>query len=139
VVWRGLPAAAAVVVVAWLALSLQGANLSERGTDELLKGFAMRASKPAKARRYAQAAQDLDRSTFLNPDRLPRIYRAQALAALGERGRARQLVGEVTREEPRNREIWDSARATALVLGDRALEAEARRRLRELNPNGLAR
>ena len=62
------------------------------------------------------------------------MYRAQILVILGQDDRARELAREVTREEPDNLEIWQTARGIGLALRDRELEAEARRRIRELNP-----
>ena len=133
-IWRGLAAGAALLVAAWLAAGLRSTILEERASDQLSKGLTLADPTPAQARTLSRAARDLDRAGELNPDRVPDMYRAQILVVLGQEDRGRDLAREVTRAEPDNLEIWRTARAIALALRDRELEAEANRRIRELNP-----
>ena len=134
VIWRGLAAVAALLVAGWLAAGLRSTILQERAGDQLTEGLTLMEPTPAQARTLSGAARDLDRAGELNPDRVPDMYRAQILVVLGERERGRELAREVTRAEPDNLEIWRTARAIALALRDREFEAEANRRIRELNP-----
>jgi len=132
--WRALGAIAALLVAAWLAVGLRATILEERGSERLTKNLIPTEPTPAQARTLAGAARDFDRASWLNPDRVPRMYYAQTILILGERRRARELARQVARKEPENLEIWRTARAIALALPDRAFEAEARRRIRELSP-----
>jgi predicted Zn-dependent protease len=131
---RVLAAAAALLVAGWLAVGLRATLLEERADEQLTVRLALDGRDPARAGALSQAARDLDDAGWLNPDRLPRMYRAQILVALGHEERARAIAREVTRAEPDNLEIWRTALGMALALPDRGLEAEARRRIAELNP-----
>ena len=135
---RILLAAGALVVAAWLALSLRSAVLTQRGEDRVLQAVS---TPPGAARTngFAQAERDLDRATSLNPDRIPRVLRAQALAGRGEKERARRLARQLIREEPDNMQLLATARAVALAIGDRRLQAEVARRVAEVNPRGAIR
>ena len=132
--WRGLGATAALLVAGWLAIGLRTTVLEERGRERLTNNLTLTAPSPAQTRALSRAARDLDRAGWLNPDRVPRMYYAQTILILGEKRRARELARELMREEPDNLEIWQTARAIGLALPDRALTAESRRRVRELNP-----
>jgi hypothetical protein len=137
---RGLVATCALLVAAWLALGLRSTILDERGRDGFTKGLALgnglslTEPTPAQVPPLTRAAHDLDRAAWLNPDGLPRAYRAQVLVLLGQGGRARTLIGQVTQDEPDNAEIWRAARGVGIALRDRGLELRAKRRIRELQP-----
>ena len=135
---RILVAVGALLVAAWLAVGLRSAVLAERGEDRLLQAVSTPPG-PAQASGFAHAARNLDSATALNPDRIPRVLEAQALAGLGEKERARRLTLQLIREEPDNVQLLATARAVALTLGDRRLQAEVVRRTNEVNPRGAVR
>jgi hypothetical protein len=133
---RILLAVGALLVAAWLVVGLRSAVLTKRGTERFERALAAQQLTGPDAR---QAERDFDRATLLNPDRLPQGYRAQVLAGLGRREEARELVLRVSRDEPDSFEVWNTVRAVAISLDDRALVAASDRRLRRLNPRAASR
>jgi hypothetical protein len=151
---RALTALAALLVAGWLAVGLRSAVLEERGKDRVIAAVQFTEPKqgearpegpligqlllkdptPVQARRLRRAARDLDRATWLNPDGALRIHHAQALVLLGEKARARRIAHTVTVDHREDIDVWRTAEAIALGLPDRALLADARRHIRELNP-----
>lgn len=124
----------ALLAAAWLALGLRSTLYENRGMDEFTAGLTLTRPTPAQARELSRSVRDLDRAAWLNPDHLPRAYYAQALVVLGQDARARAIIGDVTRAEPDNLQIWRVGRAMGIALSDRGLERQATRRVRELNP-----
>jgi len=131
---RALAAAAALLVAAWLAIGLRATVLEERGTEQFEEGLTLTHPTPEQAHTLRRAAHDLDRASWLNPDRVPRMHYAQTILILGEKRRAGEIAREVTRQEPDNLEVWRMALGIALALRDRGFQAEARRHIRELSP-----
>jgi hypothetical protein len=127
-------ALAALLVAAWLALGLRATVLTDRSVRAISDSTLRVNPTPEDVRRLSQAKLDLDHAAWLNPDRQPRTYYAQVLFRLGERHRARERIERLTRETPDDLLVWRTARAFAVILRDRKLEAEANRRLRELHP-----
>ena len=129
---RSVVAGVALLLAAWLAVGLRSTILEERGRDQLTSGLTLRGA--TQARIVSRAARNLDRASWLNPDRIPRMYYAQSIVILGDKVRAEEVTREVIRAEPENLENWRTALGVGLALPDRGLQAEARRRIRELNP-----
>ncbi len=118
----------AIVALAWLAVSLRGYDLYERG--ERL-AFAPGGQAPVE-----EAARLLEDSRFLNPDTRPLLTKGALLVARGE-GREPEegvaLIEEAVRREPDNVVAW-----AVLASATRRLDPErsraARARADELSP-----
>jgi hypothetical protein len=119
--------AAALLVIGWLALSLRALDLEAEGKATLKR--ANRAPIPLAEVREAQDA--LQRARRFNADQRPLLVEASLLAAVGRRAEAAALVQRVIEQEPENDQAWFMAYVTA---ADRERAAQARRRVRELNP-----
>lgn len=133
---RILLAVVSLVVVAWLALGLRSAVLTERGQNQLLLALFQGSSPAVRRAKASQAESDLRRASSLNPDRLPRALQAQALAALGHKHQARALVEKTIAAEPDNTDILETGRIVGLLTRDPRLGAEFRRRSADLTPAG---
>ncbi len=88
----------AVLVLAWLGLSLRDVRLEERGG-----AAAGQLSVPGNAER---AEADFRRAQLLNPDSGPDLARAVVLLQLDRPDRAVALVEDVVRSEPENTRAW---------------------------------
>lgn len=135
VLLRAGMALVALLVAAWLGLSLRNAVLTNR-----VFRLAIAASVPvrggsASARQsFARAAiDDAKRARLLNPDRVAEIYATAALAVLGRRAEALHELDEIARVQPDNAYVW-VAMASLSHGFDRAREARANARLAELAP-----
>ena len=121
---RLLVGALALLVLAWLAVSLRDARLQQDGREAIR---TLEASKAAGARR------DFDGAGLLNPDRSPQLDDGLALIVQGRRteGLARLLA--FARREPENADAWILI-AQLAGRGERELETRARARAKELDP-----
>lgn len=125
---RGLIAALALAVLAWLGIGLRGLGLSERA-DRL-------STAPGRApAQVDEAARLLEDARFLNPDLGPLLAKGVLLVAHGGR-RAPEgvaLMEEAVRREPDNVLAWG-----LLASATRRLDPErsrvARARAHELSP-----
>ncbi len=115
----------AVLVLAWLGLSLRDVRLEERGGEA-----AGRLSVPGNAER---AEADFRGARLLNPDSGPDLARAVVLLQLGRPERAVALVEDVVRREPENARAWrtlyEVTRESDPARAERALAT-----LRRLDP-----
>ena len=93
---RALLVLAALVVVAWLALSLRNERVQVAG----IKLMAETPPQPALALGKFQQASTLSAS------QQPELFEASAYFALGERARALAMLRELLKEEPDNRTGW---------------------------------
>jgi predicted Zn-dependent protease len=121
-------AALAIVVLAWLALSLRGLGLSERGER-------LTATPDATPAQVEEAEQALEDARFLNPDTRPLLAEGALLSARGGR-RAREgvaLIERAVRREPDNVVAWGVLAAATREL-DPERSRQARARQRELSP-----
>ena len=107
---RASLAVVALLIAAWCAICLRSSRLEEDGTQTArryaLAGLAGVRPDAAGRQELAEAAEDLDRAAWLNPDQRPRVYRASSLFLLGETDRAAVLASEVVESEPDNLEAW---------------------------------
>lgn len=128
---------AALAIAVWCAVGLRSAKLEEDGTEVArrfaLAGLAGERPDAAGRRELAQAAKDLDRAAWLNPDQRPRVYRASSLFLLGETARATDLAREVVDREPDNLEAWTLIAYAARGRAPDLVE-EAGRAIARLNP-----
>ena len=121
---RVAAAVVAVLVLAWLGLSLRNVRLEERGG-----AAAGRLAAPGNA---VRAQEDFRRVRLLNPDPQPDVARAVVLLQTGRPARAIALLEVVLRREPDNARVWrtlfevtaerDSARAQRALAALRRLD-----------------
>jgi predicted Zn-dependent protease len=118
-----------LVVLAWLAVSLRGYELYERG-ERLASAEAM---SPAQV---DEAARLLEDARFLNPDTRPLLAKGALLASRGnarERREGVELLEEVARDEPHNVLVWGVLASVTRRLDPERSRA-ARARANELSP-----
>jgi len=125
-------ATVALLVAAWLALSLHNAVLTDR--TAVLTLSAGPRDTPQVRRRYALQALERTRSArLLNPDRSLDIYAAVATWLLGRRPESLRQLDELGRAQPDDAFVWVSMLNVARGA-DPVREARARARLAELHP-----
>jgi Flp pilus assembly protein TadD len=117
----------ALIAGVWLALGYHSARLEEEGEAAL-----ERAGRGPLQPDEVERAQDAFRGARrLSVDQNPLVDEGLLLVAAGRRHEAANLAARATEREPENSRAWFLALASA---PDRERAAEARRRLRELNP-----
>ena len=120
--------AAALVVAAWLALSLHASNLEGAGRapiDRLSSRVPTRAEADA-------AIRQLRRSRHFSADRTPLVEQAMLLYATGRPGQAAAVARRVARDEPDDLSAWQLLLATS--RSDPAERRLARTRIAALDP-----
>jgi predicted Zn-dependent protease len=108
---RGLVAAVAVLLIAWLGAMERGAQLEARGNETLRSGD------------LAGAESDLRRAASLTPDTAPELTLAVVQRTQGREDRAVALVEDVLRREPDNLMAWG-----VLIVLSRGNDPDAVRR-----------
>jgi len=124
-------ATVALLVAAWLALSLHNAVLTDR--TAVLTLSAGPRDTPQVRRRYALQALEHARSArLLNPDRAPDTYAALAVWLLGRRAESLRQLDALARAQPDDAFVWLSV-LTVARGADPAREARARARVAVLH------
>jgi predicted Zn-dependent protease len=127
VVKRLVICAVCAIAVAFLALQLRSVRLEDEAIG------LVEAGQPSAA--DAERAEDLlERAGDGNPTSAPEFRRAQLYAFTERPEEAVELLRAITADEPDHLPAWILLARTADATGDDELAAEARRRMRELNP-----
>jgi hypothetical protein len=124
---RGVLVVGALVVVAWLAFSLRAIDLQAdaESTIARVRGGGVGASEIDKTQRQLRSA---DRR---NPDLTPQLDEGLLLFYARRRAEAYSVALRATAKEPENAQAWTLVYLTA---PDRGAKADARRKVRHLNP-----
>lgn len=122
----------ALVVVAWFAVLQRGALATKHATQPI--NFYGQLHTHAGLRRLEQ---DVDAAKTLDPDTAPDLILANILYARNEpggRAHALRIAQSVVRREPENLLAWQRVLTYAIGLHRAGVAAEARTRLRHLDP-----
>jgi tetratricopeptide (TPR) repeat protein len=117
---------AALVALAWLALSYRAVKLEAEG-EAVLERVGRVSVEPEEVERAREAFRAASR---LNADLDPLVKEGLLLATTGRRDEAATLAERATKSEPENFNAWYLALAAAQ---DRRHAEQARRRLSHLN------
>jgi tetratricopeptide (TPR) repeat protein len=129
VIARAAVVALALPAIAWLALSYRNAGIE-------LHAQSLVAQQSPPRSEVDRALRDLDRADRLNPDQAERRALRFGLHVRGGRlDLARADLEELLRREPANAEAW-LLLASLTRESDPGRSAQARARLRALNPRG---
>lgn len=90
----------ALLVVAWFGIGIRQAIDTDRASAIVQSSATL---TPARAR---SADRLLHEASFLNPDSQVQLLRSQVAMATDDRGTARRLAAQVTRQEPLNAAAW---------------------------------
>jgi len=116
----------ALLVAAWLAVSLRDARLEGRGLE-----LAKLPAEQLDAATVRESDDLLRRARLLNPDRTLTYDRGVLLLRAGRRAEGVERVESYLREEPENRQAWGLLSA-ATAHSQPAVSRRALRRFREL-------
>jgi hypothetical protein len=117
--------ACALVVAAWLALSLRNNHLQAEGRELLKYG-----KKPTPAQ-LAHAESVLEKAQRFNADRGPELGEGLVLAAADRKEQGLRVVEGVLKDEPDNLDAWYYV---YIVTPDKRRAQQALAHMRELDP-----
>jgi hypothetical protein len=120
----------ALLVGAWLVLSFRSIELADDGAAVLAKAQRGHATREEVSR----GLSSLRRAERFSADHEPLFNEAFLLGAVGRQREAIHFANRLVDKEPANLEGWVVVYLGSLELGDRERAADARRRVRALNP-----
>jgi predicted Zn-dependent protease len=122
--------AVALLVAAWLALSLRSTRLEADGREVVER--AQRG--PVTHAEVEQGLDDLRRARRFNADQDVRLAEVALLTEAGRADEAAVLAKRVVADEPDNLDAWVFLYLGAVLKGDDARRARALRAVENLNP-----
>jgi hypothetical protein len=137
VVVRGALVAVAVLLLAWLALSLRAVELSADGAAVLKRARVGEGLGRAHGISHAEAQRGLDllrRAQRFNADSQPLLDETSLLIVMGKPREAMTVARRVLADEPENVIAWTLLIVSSRRVGDTTTATQAALRVRALNP-----
>lgn len=126
---RAALVAVALLVVAWLAVSVRTSN--EEAEGAAVADTATRSTPPGELERATRALED---ARLLSLSKEPEIKEAALLVADDRAGEAGQVAARVVAAEPENAEAWFVLWLAAVARRDEAQAARALAQVRTIDP-----